>query len=157
MSRSVTNATWQALAAQETGEVFLVLLTILHPDLTTPFRFVNNNENIDSNGETFNRYPFEISLPEDSASRIPRAELTIDNVDRQIVQTIRSLSSAPTVQIDVIRAAAPDVLEATFVDFVFRDIGYDFLTVSGSLTLENILAEPYPAGIFSPADFPGLF
>ena len=56
-----------------------------------------------------------------------------------------------------VRGADPDTVEAVFPDFCLRDLRYDALTVEGTLTLEAFIAEPYPARIFSPAEFPGLF
>ena len=58
---------------------------------------------------------------------------------------------------DQVRRAAPDVVEARFDDFRFTNISYDSQTVSGDLGVEDFTAEPYPAGQFSPALFPGLF
>ena len=58
---------------------------------------------------------------------------------------------------EIVRRAAPDVVEARFDDFRFTNISYDSQTVSGDLGVEDFTAEPYPAGQFSPALFPGLF
>lgn len=157
MSRTISEATRAALYAPQTEEIFLVLLTIDHADLEAPLRVCNNTQNITSRGETYIAYPFELTLPDDEDNRQPRARLVIDNVDRQIVQTVRQLTSSPTVMIDIIRAAAPDVVEAQFQDFRFTNITYDSHVVEGDLTVEDFTAEPYPAASFSPSLFPGLF
>ena len=108
-------------------------------------------------GTEFIQFPFRISLPSSADDRIPRAHLEIDNVDRTIVQTIRQLSTSPTITMDVVRASDPDVIEASFQDFQLRDARYNALTVEGDLTLESFLREPYPSAQFTPADFPGIF
>ena len=69
---------------------------------------------------------------------------------------IRSISSAPAVKIEIIRAADPDTVELSLDGFTLRDVSWDAASVTGSLTLDDIATEPYPAGIFSPASFPGL-
>jgi hypothetical protein len=157
MSRSLTSTTLRALYAPETAESFLILLTVSHANLSVPLRVTNNAQDIISRSNTFVAYPFELSLPDDQDQRPPRARLKIDNVDRQIVQAIRGLSSAPTVLIEIIRAASPDVVEARFQDFRLSNITYDSHVIEGDLTIEDFTAEPFPSGIFSPLFFPALF
>jgi len=50
MPRSISSTAQAAINAQETDEIFLILLTISHDDLAEPIRVVSNNENITSNG-----------------------------------------------------------------------------------------------------------
>ena len=153
----ISSGARQDLFDQETGEAFIILLTLSHVDLSIPIRVCNNGVNIISNGDTYFALPFEISLPSDEGGDIPRAVVRIDNVNRAMVIAIRSISTSPTVQMDIIRASAPNVLEVSFPDFIFTGISYDAFTISGDLTLENFLLEPYPAGVFDPSRFPGGF
>jgi len=157
MSRSITSVTRQALYAQETGEAFLILLTISHQNLAAPIRVTNDAVATISRGNTFVPYPFEMVLPDDQDNRSPRAKLAIDNIDRQIVSAVRSLPSAPGILIEVVRAAAPDMVEAQFVDFKLTNVSYDAYKVEGDLTIEDFTAEPFPAASFSPSFFPGMF
>lgn len=157
MSRSVSAGFKEAVFAQETGEVFLILVTITHTDLPDPIRVVNNSENINSRGQTFIAYPFEITLPTDTENGNPRATLKIDNVDREIVRAVRTIQTAPTVTLEIVMASDPDVVEIEFPDFQLQDVNYNSLTVEGTLGLEQFLAEPFPGDLFSPANFPGLF
>lgn len=157
MSRSVSSLTRQALYAAETDEVFLILLTLNHPDLSVPIRVTSDSVTTASRGHDFVAFPFDLILPDDQDNRSPRARLVIDNIDRQIVQAVRALTSAPTVLIEIIRAAAPDTVEAQFVDFKLTNVSYDAHRVEGNLTIEDFTAEPFPAASFSPSLFPGLF
>ena len=142
---------------QETQEVWLILLTLSHPDLTDDIRVVHNPETISSRGQDFIGFAFDLTLPSDTEDQAPVAELRIDNVSREIAQAVRSISSAPTVTIEIIRAADPDVVEISLTGFTLRNARWDALAVSGSLALDDISIEPYPAGSFTPASFPGLF
>ncbi|MFN7115023.1 MAG: DUF1833 family protein [Alphaproteobacteria bacterium] len=157
MSRPLTPDTRRALNAPETAEIFTVLLTIAHPDLEVAIRVCDGGADVTSRGALFTAYPFALALPEDEDGRAPRARLSIDNVERQIVEAVRRLTSSPFVTIEIIRRAAPDVVEARFEDFRFTDISYDSQVVEGDLTVEDFTAEPYPAACFSPSLFPGLF
>lgn len=157
MSRTVSNTAKAALFAPETGEAFLILLTLSHPDLAVPIRVSSDAVNTTSRGDLFIAYPFDLTLPDGEEQRPPRARLVIDNVDRQIVATIRTLQSAPTLLIEIIRASDPNTVEAKFSDFKLFDITYDSQVITADLTLEDFTAEPYPAATFSPSLFPGLF
>lgn len=144
--------------AQETGEVFLLLLVIEHPSLPAPIRVVNNTEDIDSGGVTYQRFPFELALPPENDEAPPTVSLRIANADRQIVQAVRSLAGeAMTVALSVVMASSPDTVEAGPYRFTLRDVTYDAAIVEGTLRFEDILNEPYPADEFTPARFPGLF
>lgn len=157
MARTLSPTAQQAINAPETGEAFIVLLTIDHPGFTQPIRVSSDAVDTVSRGNTFIAFPFTLSLPDDTDDRPPRARLSIDNIDRQVIQAIRSINSAPSVLIEIVRGADPETVEAAFPDFQMREIGYDVVVVEGVLALEELEGEPYPARVFSPADFPGLF
>ena len=143
--------------AQETDEVWLILLTLSHPDLTDDIRVVHNPETITSRSQDYIGFAFELSLPSDTEDQAPVAELRIDNVSREIAEAIRSIASAPTVTIEIVRAADPDTVELSLTGFTLSNVRWDALTISGRLVLDDIAIEPYPVGAFSPASFPGLF
>ncbi len=142
--------------AAQTDDVWLVLLTISHSDLSDDIRVVNNTEDVTSRSNLYVKFAFDLSLPIDSNERTPAAELRIDNVSSEIAQAVRSISTAPSVKIEIIRAAEPDSVELAMDGFFLRDVRWDVSTVSGTLVLDDIDTEPYPAGIFSPASFPGV-
>lgn len=135
-----TNALSSAFA-QQTDEVWLVLLTIDHPSLTTPLRFVNNMESVTSRGDLFIAFPFEIEFPEQDPDSAGEARITIDNIDRQIVTTIREITSPPSVTLEVVLASTPSTVEASFTGMVLRDVKYDAVKVSGTLRFEDIMSE----------------
>lgn len=157
MSRSPTLNTRTALNASGTGEVFLILLTLSHPQLPEPIRVTSDAVATVSREQVFSPFPFDLTLPDDAEGAAPAARLSIDNIDRRVVMAVRSLQSAAYVLIEIVRAAAPDVIEAKFEDFRLTDISYDSQVVAGNLTLEDFVSEPFPAAIFSPGLFPGLF
>ncbi len=57
MSRTVSSATLQAMFSQETDKVFVLLVTIAHPDLSPPIRVCSDAKNIVSRTETFVALP----------------------------------------------------------------------------------------------------
>lgn len=157
MSRNLSTGTRQALFAGDSAETFIILLTFTHDGLAEPIRVCSDAADIVSRGSAYVAYPFELTLPDDDESRAPRARLVIDNVDRQIVATLRGLATSPVLTLEIVRAAEPDVVEAVFHDFRLRNVRYDSHVIEADLTIEDFTAEPYPAGSFCPSLFPGIF
>lgn len=154
--RSLSATARAAINAQETDQVFLVLLTISHSDLAQPIRVVRDHNNITSRGDQYLAYPFDVTLPDDREDTITTVSLTIDNVDRSIATAIRTIAGAPDVTLEVVRADDPDEVEAGPFDFKLRDVTYNALTVSGELAFEDILNRAVVKNTFTPADFGGL-
>lgn len=134
----------------------LVLLEIDHDDLAAPILVVNDKVNVTSNGTEYVAYPFEIFLPESTDSGPPKARLRIDNVSREIIQAIRTITGPPDVTIKVIRREAPDVVEAEFTGMKLRRIPYDVLSIEGDLEFEDLTREPFPALTMNPSNYRGI-
>jgi hypothetical protein len=154
--RQLSTAAVSAIMAQETDEAFLPLLTISHADLAEPIRLVANIENISSRGETYIGLPFEIEFPQEDGEQIGAARLRVDNVDRMIVQTLRTIQTPPTVTVEVVLASQPDTVEMALTNLTLRDAAYDALAVTGYLRPEDVTEEPIGETI-TPTRFPGLF
>ena len=153
----ITTEMLDSVFAAETDDVFLVLLTLEHPDLTDSIRLVHNKEDIESRSNTYTRFAFRPKFPDNVEGRAPTAQVEMDNVSLEIIREIRQIDTAPTVKLEIIRAADPDVVEMEWPEFYLRNIQWDVATIRGTLTLDNVVQEPFPAIAFTPAYFPGLF
>lgn len=156
MVRTLSGTAIASQNAEATEEVWLVLLTLEHDDLAEPLRVVNNIESIVSNGETYVGLPFRIVLPEDSENGPGEARLQIDNVDKLIVETLRTLQSPPTMSIQVVLASQPDTVEYLLTNMTLRDASYDDAVVEGVLRFEDLTVEAVSETI-TPERFPALF
>lgn len=154
--RTLSSTALGSAFAPQTDEVWLVLLTITHPSLAAPLRFVNDYQSLVSRSNVFLAFPFEVEFPEQDADSPGEARLTIDNIDRSIVNTIRSISSPPEVMMEVVLASQPDTVEAVFSGLILRNVTYDAVKVSGVLRFEDIMTEPVSVQM-TPARFPGMF
>jgi len=153
--RTLSNTALAAMNAQQSGEVWLVLLTISNPGIET-IRVVNNNEAIVSRGNTYLAFPFEIELPGQDPDSPSSARLRIDNIDKRIVEAVRSISTPPIITIEVVLASQPDTVEIGYTDLTLRAVEYDVNSVRGELTFESIFSEPVTLTI-TPNRFPGMF
>lgn len=156
MPRVVSAPMRGAAYAQETGEAAPVLITIDHADLAAPIQVTSDAVDTLSRGDTYIAFPFRVTLPDDTEEGA-RARLEIDNVDRQIVQAVRAVSSPPSVRVEVVLASTPDLVEAGPFDFQLEEARYDALVVSGELAFEPVLDLAVPGDVMSPGLFPGLF
>lgn len=157
MSRTLTNDSFHAMFAAETDEVYLMLITISHPQLTDDIRVSSDIVNTTSQGKLFVGYPFEFVLPTDEEGAPPRSMVTIDNVDREICNSLRQINSPANFKIEIIRAADPDTIEISWDDFQLRNVKGDVFQISGELNIDDITREPFPVGSFTPSNFRGLF
>lgn len=157
----------QALNAQESGEVAIVLLTIQHPDLPTPIRLSSDPTTLltdtplqygtVSRGYTFRFFPFVISLPDDVSERSPTAQIQIENVSRELVSIVRSTSTPATVWMQMVLASNPSFVEIDYPLFDLRSVSYTASVMTLELSIDSLATEPYPSGNFDPAGFPGMF
>lgn len=154
MPRNVSTAALRAMYAQQSAEVFLALLDI---NVSPVIRVVNNTEEIVSGGNTYSAFPFDIPLPGDREGETPRFTLRIDNVDRSIVQAIRGITEGPAIDLKIVLASSPNIIEAGPFPLQLKNADWDKLVVEGELSYEDFDDEPYPGRSYVPALFPGLF
>lgn len=158
MPRTLSPAAKAALFKQQTGEVFLTLLTLNHPSMSEPIRLVNDGRDLISRGATFQRFPFEITMPEETDGAPGPVRFRCANADRRIVLAIRQLSGELLkATLEVVMASAPDDLVAGPLEFTMASAPYSADVVEADLTFEDILNEAYPADEFNPSSTPGLF
>ena len=155
--RTVSASLKEAMYAERTEELLLVLLTITHGELEDPLRLVLNTENITSRGEEYLAFLFDIQLPGEDAEAVPQAQIVFNNIDRRIVSILESTTEAPQLTIELIRWADPDTVEASWTGMTLGQVTYDVEKVSATLTYEDVSKEAFPVGTFSPGWFPGMF
>jgi hypothetical protein len=156
--RTLTNAIRQSIFAAQTGEAFLVLLELDHASLAAPIRVTSDAVPTVRGADTFLPFPFEVTIPDEPEGTPPSAELKIDNVDRSILEAIEGLDgNALDVTIVVVPASAPNTTAAGPIVLSLVNIRANALTVEGSLAFEPVLFQSFPATLFGPSLFPGLF
>lgn len=110
-----------------------------------------------SNGINYQYLPLEIVLPNDDATNGPKCSLTLHDVTRYLVPTIRTLTGPPDVTLQLVLYSTPNVVEISYSGFKLTNIVYNANTITGDLTIPSLEIEPFPAHSFTPAYFPGLF
>jgi len=136
---------------------FLFLMTITDSDSGTVFRVVNNLEDVVSNGQTFNAFPFEITLPPDDGGTPQSMKVSTFNVSRDLIEILRGTLEPPEVSVQLITSNNPDDIHKT-IDFLrVGSVEYDALTVSFDLVASSAFARQTQRHTYNQAEFPGLF
>lgn len=143
--------------AQNTGEVFLALLTMTHESLDTPLYFVNDLVNLTSNSIEYVSWPFDLPFPEVGGDTLPSLTLTIDNVDRAIWTAIKDITTPIDVTLSYVIKSNPDQIEGGPLYLRMLNVEVGITTISGSLNFEDLLNSPYPSESYVPSTSPGLF
>jgi len=85
MPRAYSAEYKSTLARVSASESPKILLQIDHPELATPIRVINDTQSLTSNGYEYIAFPFNIVLPDDFENKLPKAQLMIDNVGRDLM------------------------------------------------------------------------
>lgn len=139
-------------------EVPLLLLEITHADLASPIRVVNDNQNLTSNGNLFVAIAFRATLPDDLDEGMPRAQLAVDNVGKDLVAWLEASNGGQGAQVRMMQVlrSAPNTIEWEMT-LDLNNISMDMLEVRGTLTFEDILNQPAVPLTYRPDVAPGLF
>lgn len=147
----------ETVYARETDDPVLVLVEISHDDLTAgPLRYVENTEDITSGGISYEGRPMQVTLP-DERDRLPSGRLVIGSVDPEIGAALLDLDAPATVRLRVVLASDPDVVRNDYGDMELRDVAVPMNEIRARAATPDLSTEPFPAGLFSPAAFPGVF
>ena len=159
----------EAANAQETGRVPIALITLSHADLVDDIRISTDpteelsSTNLEkvygttSDSKEYVFLPVRIKLPDDTDEGPGEMQLEFDNIHRAYTEAIRDVFTPVTCQIDLVMDNALDTIDASWPEFKLTNINYDATIITGTLKLETLESEPYPAGSFVPSYFSGLF
>lgn len=149
---------------EQSDDVWLVFLTIDHPDLLGgPLRLVRNtkavNRIIDGNTIPFEGMMFDINLPADLEKELSSTNITVPNVDRAITDKLRGLigKEPAVVTIEVSIATDPNSIQFGPFELDLANVKWTVATVTGDLSPALFLSQSWPKLRFDNTHFPGLF
>lgn len=156
MARDLSTPATEGIFAQQTGQMFLLLVVVNHAEMSA-IRLVQDEEDVVSNGETYTAFAFMINLPDATQARIAKVKLVIDNTDGRFTSVFRSIRKPFDVTVSVVLRSSPDTIEAGPFDFVMRNISRDAQVIQGECTFEPIGDDAFPKTMMESQTFPGLF
>jgi uncharacterized protein DUF1833 len=157
MSRQLTNNLLRAIHLQETDEVFLPLVRLMHPDWAEDVRLVADHRDLTHNGEVFTAHAFAITLPEDDPETLPVLQWKADAVSQDLVIALRGVTGKIDAEVFYVLASTPDIVEVGPFEVEMQAVGYDSQQIGGTMTIEQILDEPFGHMKLTPSIAPALF
>jgi hypothetical protein len=154
--------------SQESAEVPVALILMRHPD-TNDVLYISGDNTVlldtepelvwgtVSRGKTYTYRPLSLRLPTDVADRPPRMHLMVENVTGAMVAFCASMIQRGTCDIDIVTASQPDIVQIPFPIMDIRGYTRNSDIVTFEIGLDAAEDEPIPAGLFTPAGFPGMF
>jgi len=136
----------------------LVLLEVSHALLAQPLRYVNDNEDIVSNGNNYVAGEFQFVWPDDQDQQAPAAQLSIGNLGGglgEFFERARGGIGTRVTALQIMRSN-PDFIEDRLT-LDLRNIEVNMTAVSGQLSYARILDQPGTAYTFRPETAPGIF
>jgi len=150
------NAT-DAVLALETEKVFLYLIKI-ETSGGAVLHFVDNNQNIISQGEEYIATSFLIVLPEETDNAPRPCRLAIDNTDLAIFQTIKqAVNEDIIVIVYVIMADTPNVYERGPLKYRLRNVRVNKESIEGEIYDFYLIDRKFPKDTYTPDNFEGLY
>jgi len=158
MPKSVSNIYKETVNSTGAAEAPLIALEITHPDLVTPIRVVNDNQDLVHLTETFVAMAFRIDLPTDEDRGLPQARLAVDNVGREMMQWLEASDGGAGAKVRIIQLlrSAPDTVEWE-ITMDLSNVKATMLEVTGRLGFEDLLNRPGVTLTYRPDTAPGLF
>ncbi len=140
------------------GEAPVYLLEITHPQLSVPIRVVADNQDLTHLGNTFSAFAFDLTLPDDMAGKLPRGELRLDNVGRELTQWLEASQGGrgADVRIITVMRDAPDTIEDE-ITCDLLGVKQDVLDVRASVGYDDMLNRQALVMRYDPSVAPGLF
>lgn len=154
------------LYGQSEGLVVCVLITLYHNlvpvlRLSTDYTQRLSNDPVSygtlSRGQIFLSAPAEVATPLDEPESEPTARIAISNVDRLLVNLVRSTTDGVTALLEVIDPAEPDSVQRAFPNLQVVAGTYDAMEVSLEMRVDMLQNERYPYARFTSTEFPLVF
>ena len=158
MSREYTDVFKSTLAEVNATESPLILIEINHEDLDQPVRVVNDTTDITSNGDLYIAYPFKCVLPDDYENQLPKAQIVVDNIGRDLMYWIETTGGGQdsTCTFKQILRSNPDLVEWEVTMALFN-VQVTMQNIVAELGFENLFNKPAISRRYQPSTAPGLF
>lgn len=155
MSNELSNELKAQLFAQESGDPFLTLLTVVGEEET--FYLVNNTKDVVSRGQTYSAFPMKVRLPADDGESVREFQLEFDNASLLLIRALRSVTEPLPCKIEMVLASQIDVVQMSVEDLLIRSIMYNDKQITAKIVLDNFLAVAMTSERYTPSLYPGMF
>lgn len=169
---ALSEALREAYALAPADQVIHHTIELWHPAFDVPVRVVRDHKAIDARIEagadrdagalvTFTAFAFDLTLPDQTTTALPRAILSIDNVGQEIVQQLDLAATSQDPIRVIYRAYLSDALEEGPQNdpplvMTLTGVSATPLRIRGECGFPDLLNRRFPARDYTAEDFPGL-
>lgn len=166
--RTVSGSFRRSVESRFQSDANLIFVTLSHELLIEPVRVVSDTKDFVYGGETFVGFPFDLQLLTDD-DRPPTATIEIQNVDRIIGETLRPLTSAPRLKIELLHSddfdltvtprtpVRPPSVEYVANHLFLANVKIDPMTVSAEIVGWDFTQRTWPGVRATQNRLPALF
>ncbi len=147
----------EAVYAEHASDALIFLLEIDHASLSETKRLANNTVSITRYGNVYTAAPFEAVMPAERAGGRGPARLKIENTSRDLLQTLRSISTPLQLTFDLVLGSNPESVGRRWTGLKLTELEWDTKFMTGTLTGHRFQGVPYPYKRMTADRFPGLF
>jgi Domain of unknown function (DUF1833) len=145
------------LFGQTSDDPFLTLATLSHPSFASDIRLVNNTKDIVSRGQTFRAFPMNVRLPVDDGETAREFNLELDNASLELIEEIRSVTTAINIKLEMILASIPDEVQISQEDLTIVSLNYNKNRIVAKISMDSFLNVEMTSERYGPTNFPGVF
>lgn len=145
---------------QYSGDPFIFLVTLTHPDFAATIRLAWNTEDIVSRSNLYTATKMRMALPGQSENAPATNFVQIDDVDRAVLLEMRSLdllNGRPQALGELVLASAPDVVQRETGSQFIAEITSDEDSLGASVREEETIRVAFPGVLITPQSVPGSF
>ncbi len=159
--------------ATASSEIEVVLIEFTHPDLEAPIRLSTDNADVIDRSQSLygtrstwrgadpvtDPYLWIVAsaiVPGDDEDAPASAQIVLENLDARMVDILRSFTDMATVNIAVVMAASPNVIEGEWLNLQLTSAEGDDGEIVIQFDREEIEQELFPSGRMTRWRFPGL-
>lgn len=175
MSRNISTQAKALISKQNIGVAFIQCIKLEGGGLSSPRLYTNNTIDVayipsdsDYSGlaGTYEAIPFDLVLPQTVDTEPPMAKLQIDNVSKEIVDELRSVTNETSLTYFLVldgNNIGPTVTTITSSPEIFiedlniKNANIDPLLISVDFGSTNTIDAQFPNEGLTPNLFPGLF
>lgn len=156
---TITQEARKAVYNQNCSKVFCNILSIEHPSLDSPLRYIDNTQGVTSGDMVYEPRGFDFTPPSPD-SEDDSATIAIDDVDRVLSKAFQTMErGCAETSVSMIRFDEPDVV----IDgpYRYKVIGFTKSSASGQVRLSLSRLAPLDANAsrakYTASEFPGLY
>lgn len=148
----------QAAQAVSADEYPIILLEVSHALLAEPMRFVNDVQDVVSNGHNYVATKVQFTWPDDQEKQTPRGQVTFGNGRGDISAFLERTGGGRGAMVTALQImrSNPDFIEDRFV-LDLKNLQANMATVSGQLGYDDVLNKAGTPYTYRPETSPGIF